>query len=343
MFAYVGCYTTPDRRGTGQGISVYRVDDPAGRWQHVQSLKTYDNPSFLRLSPDRTTLISVHGGRSAISSYAIDWTSGEIALLGQADTQGRNPVDFAFTADGRHVLAAQYSSGSVSLLPMRPSGVPGDAVQQITITGQTGPRGAEQPAPLPHGVTPDPSGRYLLVPDKGLDVVLVYTVEHGVAREVSRAATTPGAGPRHAVFHPRLPVLYVVCELDCSVQVFDWQDGQLTHRGRRAGMAVETPGALAAEIAVSADGRFVYSSNRGDDSIARFAVAADGGLTLCETTRLPGREPRFFAISPSQRQLYVAQQLSDSIVCFDLQDGALTAPRVVAETPTPVAITFFGA
>lgn len=342
MFAYVGCYTTPDRRGKGQGITVYRVDAPGATWQHVQSLVTYDNPSFLRLSPDRTTLVAVHGGRSAVSAYAIDWTSGELALLGQADSRGRNPVDFGFTADGKHILAAHYSSGSVSLLPMLATGLPGDAIQSIEIAGQTGPRGADQPAPLPHGVTPDPTGRFLLVPDKGLDVVLVYTVENGVLREVSRAATTPGAGPRHAVFHPRLPLLYAVCELDCSVQVFDWADGTLTHRARVAGMMVETPGALAAEIAISADGRFLYSSNRGDDSIARFTVAADGGITLLETTKLPGSEPRFFAIDPAGRHLHVAQQHSDSIVCFDLIDGALAAPRVVAETPTPVAIAFFG-
>ncbi len=345
MFAYVGCYSTPERKGKGEGISVFHVEDPGAPWEFVQCLKTYDNPSFLRIAPDKTTLLSVHGGRSAVSAYAMDWSNGRIALLGQADSKGNNPVDFGFTTDHRHILAAHYVSGSVSILPISAGGIPGGAIQTIKIEGTPGPLGQDQPGPLPHGVTPDPTGRYLLVPDKGLDVVLVFLFEAGVLREVSRAATSPGAGPRHAVFHPKLPILYVVCELDCSVQVFDWKDGHLAHRQREPGMMPgSAEGALAAEIAISANGRWIYSSNRGDDSIARFAVAHDGAIGLIETTKLPGKEPRFFAIDPGGRHLHVAQQHSDSIVSFDISpaDGALSAPRVVAKVSTPVAIAFLG-
>ena len=345
MFAYVGCYSTPERKGKGEGISVFHVTDPGKPWEFVQTLKTYDNPSFLRVSPDKTTLLTVHGGRSAVSAYAMDWSNGRIALLGQGDSKGNNPVDFGFTADHRHVLAAHYSSGTVSILPISAGGIPGDAIQVITIEGTPGPLGTKQPGPLPHGVTPDPTGQYLLVPDKGLDVVLVYKFESGVLREVSRAATTPGAGPRHAVFHPTLPLLYVVGELDCCVHVFDWRDGHLTHRQAEPGMKPLTPAvALASEIAISADGRALYSSNRGEDNIAHFAVADDGAIRLVETTKLPGQEPRFFAIDPGGRHLHVAQQFTDNIVCFDISpaDGTLSSPRVVAEVKTPVAMAFLG-
>jgi len=338
MFAYVGCYSTPDRNGHGDGIKVFHVPDEGGAWQPIQHIATHDNPSFLRLGPNKAALYAVHGGRSAASAYAIDHSSGKLTPLGLAETAGRNPVDFGITQDGRHMVVAHYSSGSMAVLPVREDHTLGDAQQSIRLEGATGPRIADQPAPLPHGVTPDPTGRYLLVPDKGLDVVLVYELIDGALVETSSAPALPGSGPRHAVFHPTLPILYAVCELGCSVQIFAWDDG-LLHPG--AAVSALMPGGrdgLAAEIAISSDGRWLYSSNRGDDSIARFAVAADGTITLCETTPLPGHEPRFFTIAPSGRHLYVAQQTSDSIVCFDITNGALSAPRVVAEIGTPVAI-----
>lgn len=340
MFAYVGCYSTPDRNGRGDGIKLFHIADEGGAWRQVQHVATHDNPSFLRLGPGGAVLYAVHGGRSAASAYAVDRATGRLTPLGLAETAGRNPVDFAVTADGRHMVVAQYSSGSMAVLPVRADGSLGDAMQSIRLEGATGPRVADQPAPLPHGLTPDPTGRYLLVPDKGLDVILVYELIDGALVETSRVAAAPGSGPRHAVFHPRLPIVYAVCELSCSVQVFAWADGVLA-----AGAVVSAlmPGGsegLAAEIAISADGRWLYSSNRGDDSIARFAIAPDGGITLCETTRLPGHEPRFFAIAPSGRHLHVAQQNSDNIICFDITDGALSAPRVVAELGTPVAIAY---
>jgi len=334
MFAYVGGYTTVDRNGHGDGINVYRIDAPDGPWVHLHHVESFDNPSFLRISPDGRTLFAAHGGRDCVSAYTIDLISGDLRLINRVGSGGDNPVDLGFDAEGRTLVVAHYSSGTVSVMPIAGDGALAEPSQVLHLSGKL--------AALPHGVTPDASGRFVVVPDKGLDLVFVYRFEAGVLRETCAAATAPGAGPRHAAFHPRLDVLYVINELDSCVQSFRWHEGVLVALQSVSGLPAGVVNSFASEIAVAACGSTLYTSNRGHDSISRFSIDGDGLLTFCDCTPIQGREPRFFVLDPSGDFLHVGNQATDAIVTFriDAADGRLHDGRVTVQVGTPTAICF---
>ncbi len=330
MYAYVGSFTS---RG-GDGINVYRVTE-TGPWERLQHVPGLDNPSFLRIGPDGRTLYAVHGGGTRVSAYTIDPETGRATLLDSADSGGRNPVDFGFDPSWDHLVVANYGSGTVAVLKRAADGVLSDPHQVVQLAGA--------PGPLPHGVTPDPSGGFVVIPDKGLDTIFVFRWESGTLAQVFACRTQAGAGPRHAAFHPHLPMLYVVNELDCTVLALGWDAGRVSILQSLSTLpeGAGTP-STGAEIAVSPSGNCVYTSNRGHDSIARFAAdPATGLLTFCECTVLPGREPRFFAIDPTGRHLHAAHQNSDTIASFNIDEaGALHDGRIVVQTGAPVAICY---
>jgi 6-phosphogluconolactonase len=347
QIVYVGGYTTPDRMGQADGINVYRIESPLGRWSHLQHVPAFDNPSFLRIGPDGRTLYAVHGGRSCVSGFAITPESGHLSPLNRQDSGGRNPVDLGFDPAGRHVVVAHYTSGSIGVLPVAGDGSLGVLAQSIALTDTRAIKTEDQPGPLPHGVTPDATGRFLLVPDKGLDRLFTFTFENDVLVPAAQpfAPTRPGSGPRHAAFHPALQVLYVVCELSNTVEVFGWDGatGGLKPLQSVSSLPSDTVTGFASEIAVSPSGNCVYSSNRGHDSIARFSVNPQSGLLRFEEcTPTGGREPRAFAIDPSGKALHVANQATDEITTFaiDAADGSLSGRVVSLRTGTPTAICF---
>ncbi len=171
MYAYVGSFTTNGRRGNG--INVYRVTE-RGPWQHLQHVPALDNPSFLRIGPDGRTLYAVHGGGTRVSAYALIPETGHATLLDSADSGGRNPVDFGFDPSWDNLAIANYSSGTVAVLKRGEDGALSDPHQVIQLTGPQGPHPTEQPGPLPHGVTQDPTGAFVVIPDKGLDTIFVF-------------------------------------------------------------------------------------------------------------------------------------------------------------------------
>ncbi len=346
QIVYVGGYSAPDRHGRGDGINVYRVDSPMGPWTHLQHVPSLDNPSFLRVGRDGHALFAVHAGRTYISSYGIAPETGLLEFRNRQESGGTNPVDLGFDASGRHAVVAHYISGTVGVLPIAVDGTLGAVAQSIPLRGTPGPSKADQPGSLPHGVTPDATGRFLLVPDKGLDRIFVFEFKDGtlVPAPMASAATVPGSGPRHAAFHPRLPMLYVVCELSSTVEVFRWD---VTNGGLQSMQSISALPAgatgLASEIAVSASGICVYSSNRGHDSIARFSVDQESGLlSLEDCTLTGGKEPRAFAIDPTGTVLHVANQTTDTIMSFpiDPTDGSLSAGSLSLKIGTPTAICF---
>jgi 6-phosphogluconolactonase (cycloisomerase 2 family) len=353
QIVYVGGYSTPDRRGVADGINVFAIDTPGGKWRHVQHVACFDNPSFLRIGPSGQVLFAVHGGRSAISSFTIDAASGRLEFRNRAETGGQNPVDLGFDPTGRHVVVAHYTSGDLVVLPIGPDGTIGALCQTIRLTGDPGPRTQDQPGPLPHGLTRDPTGRFLVIPDKGLDRIFVFEFIDGVLQPAPSpsAAATPGSGPRHAAFHPNLPILYVVCELNCAVEVFGWNvmSGALSPLQVISALPPGTqPNAnglpnLASEIAVSSSGRQVYSSNRGHHSIARFAVdPRHGTLSFQDCMSELVEEPRMFALDTDGTHLHVANQTANTIATFNVDplDGHLSDGRISARTGTPTAICF---
>jgi 6-phosphogluconolactonase len=348
MFAYVGGYTTPDRDGRGNGISVFRVDPVSGRWSHVQRVGGLENPSLFTLSRDGTRLYSVHGARTLVSAFAVDTQSGMLSLLNQVDCGGGNPVDSALDPTERFLMVANYASGSVAVLPIAADGKLQRVSQLVTLTGEPGLDPKEQASSHPHGVTFDPGGRFVIVPDKGYDRSFVFRFAEGrlTPTDQEHVASAAGAAPRHATFHPSLPVLYVNNELDSTVTVLDWDtdSGHATERQVITTLPTGHAGRnTTAEIAASACGRYLYVSNRGQDSIVQFQISPDSGL-LRYAGHVPtgGVRPRFFCIGPDSRHLYAANQDSDSITVFhiDQTSGSLIPTGIAISVGSPSAISF---
>jgi 6-phosphogluconolactonase (cycloisomerase 2 family) len=310
------------------------------------------NPSFLVLRRDQRYLYAVHGDESYATSFSVDRNTGFLTLLNRAETGGRNGVHQAFDPSGKFMLVANYSAGSVSVLPVRPDGTLGDQVQLVRLPGLPGPNRIEQASSHPHQIVFDPSGKYVVVPDKGLDRIFIFSFDPatGVLTPTVQgsAVARAGSGPRHAAFHPTLPVAYVLNEISSSVATYylEAEHGSLRPVEILPTLPSDFTGdSTAAEIAVSAGGRFVYCSNRSHDSIAIFASdAGTGRLTSVGWAASRGRVPRFIGFDPSHRFLYAANEQGDTVVSWlaDPSTGRLTPTEQVVRNASPCTIAFAG-
>jgi 6-phosphogluconolactonase len=349
---YVGTYTD----GASRGIYRFRFELASGAAGAPALAAETKNPSFLALHPGGHFLYAVGEsdgflGRptGALSAFRIDAPSGDLTLLDQQPSEGRGPCHLVVDRAERHLLAANYGGGTVAVLPIATDGRLGPATS-VRVHEGTGPNRERQEHAHAHGIYLDPSERFALAPDLGADRIFVYRFDSGAGRlePSGAAALPPGSGPRHLAFAPSGRRLFVVSELLSTLSVFSYDaaTGHLRERQTLSTLAKGFSGAnTAAEVAVSRDGRFVYTSNRGDDSLAVFAIAEDGRLTAQGTVAAGGRTPRHFTLDPSGRFLLVALQGSDRIVVFRL-DPATGRPADVVSTisvPKPVCLLFAAA
>jgi 6-phosphogluconolactonase (cycloisomerase 2 family) len=355
MFAYVGCYTTPDRDGRGKGINVYEMDPQRGTWTHVQLLDGVDNPSWLTVGPGGQHLYSVHGGDfcNEVSAYAIDRESGKLTPLGAQPCGSPNPVAISITGIPGHAVVAGYNAGKVAALPVNADGSLGPMSDLWTLEGEPGPHPTEQDHSRPHHIPLAPDGKFFVVPDKGFDRTYVFRVDPSngkiVPSEQASVVAAAGAAPRHFSFHPSAAFAYQCNEIDSTVTTFAYDAAT----GRLDQIEVQTtlPAGFSernstAEIHVAPSGRFVYVSNRGHNSIAIFRIDQQTGkLTSVGWESSQGRQPRYFGISPDGSLLYAANQATDTIVTFrvDQERGTLTPTGQIVESGSPVSIVFVGA
>jgi len=350
LYAYVGCYTTTQRNARGDGIHVYRIDPQTGAWTHVQRVGDLVNPSFLVMAADQRHLYSVHGDETYATAFAVDRATGFLQVMNRAETGGRNGVHQAIARDGRFMVVANYGSGNVAVLPIRADGALADAVQVVVLPGQPGPHRVEQTSSHPHHLVFDPSGRWVIVPDKGLDRVFVFRFDaaSGKMTPSDQGAVTAraGSGPRHAAFHPRLPIAWVVNEIASTITTYAWDAERGSLRPTQILPTLPSDYAresTAAEIAVSADGRFVYCSNRGHDSIAMFTSDSKTGLlTAAAWTPSQGRTPRYIGFDPSYSLLCATNEQSDTVVTYraDAAKGRLVVTGPPVQNASPVSIAF---
>jgi 6-phosphogluconolactonase len=352
IFAYVGCYTTPDRNGRGSGIGVYRMDPSSGDWSFVQLLDGIPNPSFLAPDPSQRHLYSVHGGNDFrhVSSYAIDPASGELTHLNNQDCGGPNPVHLSVDPTSQTLVVADYNSGQVAALPIQADGSIGALSDLLALPGTPGPDKTQQISSHPHDVVFDPAGRFLAVPDKGLDRIFVLRVDATKAKlelnDPPSIQTRRGAGPRHIAFHPSMGYAYVINELNSTVATYGYDSsaGMLEALQVIASTPSDfTSDNTGAEIVVAPTGRFVYASNRGHESIGIFAVDQTSGiLTPVDWAPTQGIQPRNFNLDPSGDFLCVGNADTDTVVTFsvDANTGMLTHTGQVIQTGTPVSIVF---
>jgi 6-phosphogluconolactonase len=355
QFVYVGTYTNlpPEPRGRGEGIYVYRLDPDSGELTFVSLAPDVPNPSFLTVNADgsrlyasneTTTLDGQPGG--GVSAFDVDRDTGGLVLLNRQPAHGTDPCHVRLDRTGRNLLVANYTSGSVAVLPVDADGRLAPASDVCQHSG-SGPNPSRQEGPHAHFITPDQSNRFVLVSDLGLDQVLIYrlNVDAGTLEphDPPFAALPPGSGPRHLAFHPSLPMIYVINELASTISTCAWDGDAGTLRVQETISTLPEGFAghnSCAEVRVASSGRFVYGSNRGHNSIAVYAVGPDGSLTMAGHASTGGENPRNFTLDATGTFLFAANQDSDTIVTFrvDRASGALIPTGQVTSVPSPVCV-----
>lgn len=346
LVAYIGSRTTRERHARGEGLTVARFSPLTGTLQVKQVLGGLVNPSYLAVSRQHGTLYAVHGDGTEVSAFRRDPCSGHLSFLNRQSTAGHNPVHLCLSPDEQHLLVTNHQGASVVVLPISSDGALQALVQQQPFSGTPGPHRLEQTQAKPHFAAFDPSGRYLLVPDKGLDRVFSLAwdgqrLHQGPAPAVARQ----GAGPRHLACHPARPWVYVVNELDATVVFCDLKGdtGQLTPRQVLSCLPDDFVGdSRAAAIALDPTGQHLYVSNRGHDSIAVFTVDAQTGRLQWQGAHATqGRTPRAFSLSPCGHWLLALNEDSDSIVTLAVgRDGRLSPAGPVLACGSPVCLVF---
>ncbi len=353
---YVGTYTVRESKG----IYVYEFDagkvTPSGT--AVLAAQTV-NPSFVAIDPTHRYLYAVNetedyqGQKTgAVSAFRIDRRTGMLAFLNQVPSGGTDPCYVSLDREGKHVLVANYSSGSVSVFAVLPGGRLGERTAFAQHQGHSiNPE--RQEGPHAHDIALSPDGHFVLVADLGLDELLVYRYDAAsgslTPNDPPFAKVTPGSGPRHFVFDSSGRFVYLLSEVGSTVTALAYDSSSGTLHEIQSLSAL--PGSFtghndAAEIAIGRSGRFLYASNRGDDSIVVFAIDP-ARHTLKVVAHVPtlGKVPRNFAIDPTGSYLLAANQDSDNIVVFkiDPQSGIPAPTGQVVQVSSPVCITFMPA
>jgi 6-phosphogluconolactonase len=353
FFVYIGTYT-----GKGsQGIYGWRLDAGSGKLAPLGLVAETVNPSFLAVHPNRRFLyavseISGSGGErgGAVAAFSIDRQSGKLTFLNRVSSKGAGPCYVTVDQTGKTVLVANYGGGSVAALPVKADGSLEEASAHIQHTGSSGVNPKRQRAPYAHSINVSPDNRFALAADLGLDQVLVYRLDAAkgtlTPNDPPFVRTDPGGGPRHFAFHPKGRFAYVINELTSSLSAFSWDParGVLKPLQTVSTLPKDFQGDnTCAEVQAHPNGRFVYGSNRGHDSIAVFSVdAGKGTLTPVEHVSTQGRTPRNFTIDPTGGWLFAANQASGNVVLFriDQKTGRLTPAGQTLEVSMPVCVRF---
>jgi len=353
VLIYIGTYT----QHSGKGIYAWKYQGAPSRPVARGIAADTSNPSFLVIHPNRRYLYAVNEdnlfqGRpsGAVSAYAIDPANSHLTLINQVATHSTGPCHLALDRTAHWLFTANYAGGSVTECPVLADGSLGENTAFLQHRGSSV-NHERQASPHPHQVVLSPDNRFLLVPDLGLDEVLSYRLD--AAKGALTPAAPPftkvaaGSGPRHLVFHPNGKIVYLISEMAATVGVYSYD----ADRGHLDAL-LQTISTLSAdyngpksgaEIAVSPDGKFLYASNRGDDSIAAFAIDPETGtLTKIDYTPTGGKTPRYFGIDPTGNFLFAANQDSDNVVLFrrSIDTGKLTATGATLEVPNPACVVF---
>jgi len=352
-FVYIGTYTL--RRG--EGIYTFRFQPGTGKVTAVSLAAKTPSPAFLAVHPNRKFLYAanehdgpdVAGKNSTVSAYAVDPKTGALTLLNVVSCRGEGPAHIAVDKTGKALLAANYRSGSLALMPILADGRLGEVTGFAQHHG-IGPKPRAE-GPHAHGAAFSPDNLFALVADRGLDQVLIYRYDRSkgtlTPNDPPLFDATPGAGPRHLAFHPSGRILYELNEPGSTVTVLAYGAAGGT-MSRLQEITTLPPGftgtSATAQLQTDRAGRFLYASNRGADNIAVFAIdSAKGTLTPVEHVSTQGKTPRDFSLDPTGGYLFAANQNSDTIVVFrvNAKTGRLTpAGQVVEHVPEPSCVVF---
>jgi 6-phosphogluconolactonase (cycloisomerase 2 family) len=377
LLAYVGTFSSPLRDvlptqvdlppGNGRGIHRFTVDRSSGAMTAGGVTEMGTSPSCLALNAAGTRLYSANETdrrgeekEGTVSAFAIRPSDGAIELLGTVGSGGAGPTYISLHPSGKFLLVANYFGGSVAVLPILEDGRLGEASDVKRDTGKVGPTKATNAPPgsfalsghdrtHAHMIAADPSGRFVLHADLGLDQIFVWKFDPKkgtlTAGDPPAVALPPGDGPRHFRFHPSGRWLYSIQEEASNIVLFDF-DAERGRLAARQTISTLPPGfagsSFSSEILVSSDGRFVYAGNRLHDSIAIFSVGPDGALTYRGEEWTRGNYPRSFSIDPSGQFLYCCNQRGDNVAVFrvDPKSGGLSCTGNYAAVGNPSCVVF---
>ncbi len=344
-YLFVGSYTEgkPDT-----GIYVYAFNTRSGALKQSSITEHIINPSYLALSPDGQYLYAGADTQlpdtGSVLSFKVDAKNGKLALINRQPSEGDNPVYVAVHKNNRYLVNANYTGGSVSAYRINDDGSLHPSSQVVAFEGSSIMRARQDKAHI-HAAVFSPQGDYVFLPDLGSDKIWVFRFDATKteplfpARELD-ITTVPGSGPRHFTFHPNGKYAYCIEELSGMVVTYAYKDGKLDSLQRILGYSKIQDSYGGADIQVSPDGRFLYSSNRWEDenTIAIFAVDQQTGmLTLQGHQKTYGDHPRNFTIDPTGKYLLVANMLTNNIVVFkrNMKTGLLKKKKREVRIPAP--------
>jgi len=352
-YVFVGTYTEFEG-SRSEGIYVYRMDASSGVLTFDRVVKGIINPSFLEIHPERHFVYAVnevqnyHGAvDGGVSAFSIE--NDNVRLLNDQLSQGSDPCYISVEQAGRFALVANYTSGSVAMFPIQADGQLAPASDVIQHSGSSV-HPERQTGPHAHCILPDPTNRFAVVVDLGLDKLIIYQMDlvNGKLHKHTEVVVSPSAGPRHLIFHPNGQYAYLVNELNSTLisYHYDSQDGTFEELQTVPTLPREFKGEnLGADIHISPNGKYLYSSNRGHDSIVCFSIDENTGKLIYRNhTSTEGRGPRNFAIDRSGTFMLVANQKTNNIITFKInsENGQLhrTGHEIIVSMPVCLILSY---
>lgn len=343
FLGFVGTYT----KVKSEGIYSFILDTVEEKIKDIRLAAKEGNPTYVAISADKNYLYSVAAGdgEGGISAYRIDKDTGSLERMNQALTEGTSPCYVEANKAGDLVVASYYHRGTVEAHLVNEDGSLQPRSSFIQHEG-SGPNKERQEKPHVHfsGFTPD--GKYVIVVDLGTDQIVTYSSRNGELQKVASLSVQPGSGPRHIAFHPNGRFAYVMTELSNEVIVlaYDEETGRFTELQYISTIPAEfTENSQGAAIHVTKDGRFVYVSNRGHNSIAAFRIdESSGKVELVDYFSTEGNWPRDFVLDPTEQYVICANERSHNLVLYkrDQETGRLTVLQSDIEVPEPVCVKF---
>jgi len=348
FYLYVGAYTDND----DEGISIYKFDANDGDLKYISTVKDVKNPSYLAINAKKNLLVAVneigeYNGENtgSVTSFRINGENGNLYKINQVSSGGASPCYITLNKSASHAFVANYSGGNVAVIPIQSNGELLDYSDLVQHSG-SGKVEGRQKGPHAHAIILDPKQEYAISVDLGIDKIITYGIDEklGKLKNKSEFDASPGAGPRHISFHPNKKFAYVISELNSTITslTYDAKEGVFSEIMTVSTLPSEyKETSYCADIHVSPDGRFLYGSNRGHNSIVVYSIDQTSGmLDYVEHTSVKGDWPRNFMIDPTGSFLLVANQKSDNIVVFkiDGNTGKLRSNGVEVKSSKPVCL-----
>lgn len=343
FIGYVGTYT----KGDSKGIYSFKLNTEESKVKDVKLVATLGNPTYVTVSEDNRFLYSVikDGESGGVAGYSVNSQTGELTLLNNLLDIGASPCHVSVNQANNKVVTANYHKGTIELYSVNQENGLVEASLSVGKHEGSGPH-ERQEKPHTHfsGFTPDE--KYVVAVDLGIDQLMTYELNNGALREVSRLSVRPGSGPRHISFHPNGKYAYIMTELSSEVIAlsYDSSNGEFTEIQYISTIPEDfTENNQGSAIHLSSDGKFVYVSNRGHNSIAVFRVNEESGkLTFIEHTSTEGDWPRDFVLDPTEKFLIASNQESSNLVLYtrDEATGKLSVVESDITVPYPVCLKF---